>query len=72
MEGRQENTRQISANREYWVLAKLPIPRKEARGSHPGWKQGDRPPDVEDNPGSQYPQKVERHARRGRIPDTFT
>ena len=27
-----------------------PIPRKEMGGSHPGWNQGDRPLDAEENP----------------------
>ena len=32
-------------------------------GSHPGWKQGDRPPDAEENPGSWYRQKLGGQAR---------
>ena len=29
-----------------------------ARNSHPGWNQGERPPDAENHPGSRYHQKL--------------
>ena len=33
-----------------------PIPRKEMGARHPGWNQGDRSLDAEENPGSRYRQ----------------
>ena len=40
------------------VLLSLLIPHKETGGSYPGWNQGDRPLNVEANPGTQYHQRL--------------
>ena len=36
----------------------LTIPRKETEGSNPGWNQGDKPSDGEENPGSRSRQRL--------------
>ena len=50
----------VGVKRKRWILA---IPSKETRGSHPGWNHGNRPPEVEENPGSMYCQMLRRQAR---------
>ena len=46
----------------------LPIPRMEIGGSHPGWNQGLRVPDVKEKQGSRYRRKVGGHGRsRARV-----
>ena len=41
----------------------LPIPSKEMGAIHPGWNQGDKLPDAEENPGSWYHQRLGGQAR---------
>ena len=50
---KDKKTRKVEVMRK-WV----PIPRKETGGSHPGWNEGDRLPDAEENPGSRYRQRL--------------
>ena len=44
----------VGVKRKWWVLLSFPNPKKEIGGSHPGWNQGDRPPNVKGNPGRLY------------------
>ena len=50
-----ENNRKREVKRKWWVRSQP----QETGGSHPGWNQGDRPPDAEENLGSRYRQSLE-------------
>ena len=61
--GKTGKNGKIGVKRKWWVIAQPPYSSQGNGRQSPGWNQGDRTPDTEENPGSHYRQKMGVQAR---------